>query len=202
MPRILLVAEANVSAEQRRVFEAMIAGQRISAPVGPPAIAMHPPPRRINVRARPCPPLQLWLRTAVARVRYSVDGPLLRLPVRMGLARGGSPQRRLVAGIHRNAACRWFGVRGGGRAGDPRLRHGIAGEAFRLRRRLPTDRRALRRRGSGRADRSDLLLRNGPADTERGGVRSSRGNDAAPADIKRRSARADTRVVQGRDSRR
>lgn len=44
MPRILLVAEANVSAEQRRVFEAMIAGQRISAPVGPPAIAMHPPP--------------------------------------------------------------------------------------------------------------------------------------------------------------
>lgn len=44
MPRIPLVAEADMSAEQRRVFEAMIAGQRISAPVGPPAIAMHPPP--------------------------------------------------------------------------------------------------------------------------------------------------------------
>lgn len=43
MPRIPLVAEADMTAEQRRVFDAMIAGQRKSAPIGPLAIAMHRP---------------------------------------------------------------------------------------------------------------------------------------------------------------
>ena len=43
MPRIPLVAEADMNAEQRRVFGAMIGGQRKSAPVGPLAVAMHRP---------------------------------------------------------------------------------------------------------------------------------------------------------------
>ncbi len=43
MPRIPLVAEADMTAEQRRVHDAMINGQRRSAPVGPLAVAMHHP---------------------------------------------------------------------------------------------------------------------------------------------------------------
>jgi 4-carboxymuconolactone decarboxylase len=43
MPRIPLVAEADMTAEQRRVHDAMITGQRKSAPVGPLAVAMHRP---------------------------------------------------------------------------------------------------------------------------------------------------------------
>ncbi len=43
MPRIPLVAEADMTAEQRRVYDAMIGGQRKSAPVGPLAVAMHRP---------------------------------------------------------------------------------------------------------------------------------------------------------------
>jgi len=43
MPRMPLVAEADMNAEQRRVYDAMIGGQRKSAPVGPLAIAMHRP---------------------------------------------------------------------------------------------------------------------------------------------------------------
>jgi len=43
MPRIPLVPEAAMTAEQRRVYDAMIGGQRKSAPVGPLAVAMHRP---------------------------------------------------------------------------------------------------------------------------------------------------------------
>ncbi len=44
MPRIPPVPEADMNAEQRRVFDAMIAGQRKAAPIGPLAVAMHHPP--------------------------------------------------------------------------------------------------------------------------------------------------------------
>jgi len=44
MPRIPLVAVDAMNAEQRRVHDAMLSGQRKSAPVGPLAIAMHHPP--------------------------------------------------------------------------------------------------------------------------------------------------------------
>ena len=43
MPRIPLVTEANMTAEQRRVDEAMRTGPRRSPPVGPLAAAMHRP---------------------------------------------------------------------------------------------------------------------------------------------------------------
>ena len=43
MPRIPLVAEADMNPAQRRVFDAMVTGQRKSAPVGPLAVAMHRP---------------------------------------------------------------------------------------------------------------------------------------------------------------
>ena len=43
MPRIPLVTEASMSPEQRQVYDAMVAGPRKSAPVGPLAIAMHRP---------------------------------------------------------------------------------------------------------------------------------------------------------------
>ena len=43
MPRIPLVAEQDMTPAQRRVYDAMLAGQRKSAPVGPLAIAMHRP---------------------------------------------------------------------------------------------------------------------------------------------------------------
>jgi len=43
MPRIPLVAEADMTPAQRRVFDAMASGQRKSAPIGPLAIAMHRP---------------------------------------------------------------------------------------------------------------------------------------------------------------
>ena len=41
MPRIPLVNEPDMTPAQRRVFDAMISGQRTSAPVGPLAIALH-----------------------------------------------------------------------------------------------------------------------------------------------------------------
>lgn len=43
MPRIPLVTEAAMTAEQRQVFDAMVNGPRKSAPVGPLAVAMHRP---------------------------------------------------------------------------------------------------------------------------------------------------------------
>jgi 4-carboxymuconolactone decarboxylase len=43
MPRIPLVTEASMTAEQRRVHDAMMNGPRRSAPVGPLAAAMHRP---------------------------------------------------------------------------------------------------------------------------------------------------------------
>jgi 4-carboxymuconolactone decarboxylase len=43
MPRIPLVTEATMTAEQREVYDAMVSGPRNSAPVGPLAIAMHRP---------------------------------------------------------------------------------------------------------------------------------------------------------------
>ena len=43
MPRIPLVPVAEMNPEQRRVYDAMIGGQRKSAPVGPLAVAMHRP---------------------------------------------------------------------------------------------------------------------------------------------------------------
>ena len=43
MPRIPLVTEASMTAEQRRVYEAMKSGPRRSAPAGPLAAAMHRP---------------------------------------------------------------------------------------------------------------------------------------------------------------
>ncbi len=43
MPRIPLVTEQTMTAEQRQVFDAMVTGPRKSAPVGPLAIAMHRP---------------------------------------------------------------------------------------------------------------------------------------------------------------
>lgn len=43
MPRIPLVTEANMTAEQRRVYDAMRSGPRRSPPVGPLAVAMHRP---------------------------------------------------------------------------------------------------------------------------------------------------------------
>ena len=43
MPRIPLVNEPDMTPAQRRVFDAMVSGQRKSAPVGPLAIAMHRP---------------------------------------------------------------------------------------------------------------------------------------------------------------
>ena len=43
MPRIPLVNEQDMTPAQRRVFDAMVSGQRKSAPVGPLAIAMHRP---------------------------------------------------------------------------------------------------------------------------------------------------------------
>jgi 4-carboxymuconolactone decarboxylase len=43
MPRIPLVSAANMTDEQRRVHDAMVSGQRRSAPVGPLAAAMHRP---------------------------------------------------------------------------------------------------------------------------------------------------------------
>ena len=43
MPRLPLVTEATMNAEQRRVHDAMVNGPRKSAPVGPLAIAMHRP---------------------------------------------------------------------------------------------------------------------------------------------------------------
>jgi 4-carboxymuconolactone decarboxylase len=43
MPRIPLVTEATMTPAQRQVHDAMVAGPRKSAPVGPLAIAMHRP---------------------------------------------------------------------------------------------------------------------------------------------------------------
>jgi len=43
MPRIPLVTETNMNADQRRVYEAMVNGPRRSPPVGPLAAAMHRP---------------------------------------------------------------------------------------------------------------------------------------------------------------
>ena len=43
MPRIPLVPVAEMNPEQRRDYDAMIGGQRKSAPVGPLAVAMHRP---------------------------------------------------------------------------------------------------------------------------------------------------------------
>ena len=43
MPRIPLVTEANMTDEQRRVYDAMRSGPRRSPPVGPLAAAMHRP---------------------------------------------------------------------------------------------------------------------------------------------------------------
>ena len=43
MPRIPLVVEAAMTPAQRRVYDAMINGERRSAPIGPLAIAMHRP---------------------------------------------------------------------------------------------------------------------------------------------------------------
>lgn len=43
MTRIPLVSETNMTPEQRRVYDAMLAGPRKSPPVGPLAIAMHRP---------------------------------------------------------------------------------------------------------------------------------------------------------------
>lgn len=43
MPRIPLVTEASMTAEQRRVHDAMMQGPRRSPPVGPLAAAMHRP---------------------------------------------------------------------------------------------------------------------------------------------------------------
>ncbi len=43
MPRIPLVTEANMNADQRRVHDAMMNGPRRSPPVGPLAAAMHRP---------------------------------------------------------------------------------------------------------------------------------------------------------------
>ena len=43
MPRIPLVAEADMTPEQREVHQAMVNGPRKSAPIGPLAIAMHRP---------------------------------------------------------------------------------------------------------------------------------------------------------------
>jgi 4-carboxymuconolactone decarboxylase len=43
MPRIPLVTEATMTAEQRAVHDAMLAGPRKAAPIGPLAIAMHRP---------------------------------------------------------------------------------------------------------------------------------------------------------------
>ena len=43
MPRIPLVEQAAMDAEQTRVYRAMIDGPRKSAPVGPLAVAMHRP---------------------------------------------------------------------------------------------------------------------------------------------------------------
>jgi len=43
MPRIPLVSADNMTDEQRRVHDAMLSGQRASAPVGPLAAAMHRP---------------------------------------------------------------------------------------------------------------------------------------------------------------
>jgi 4-carboxymuconolactone decarboxylase len=43
MPRIPLVTDANMNADQRRVYDAMMNGPRRSPPVGPLAAAMHRP---------------------------------------------------------------------------------------------------------------------------------------------------------------
>jgi 4-carboxymuconolactone decarboxylase len=43
MPRIPLVTEATMNADQRRVYDAMMNGPRRSPPVGPLAAAMHRP---------------------------------------------------------------------------------------------------------------------------------------------------------------
>ena len=43
MPRIPLVTEASMTADQRRVYDAMMSGPRRSPPVGPLAAAMHRP---------------------------------------------------------------------------------------------------------------------------------------------------------------
>jgi 4-carboxymuconolactone decarboxylase len=43
MPRIPLVTEATMTPEQRAVHDAMLAGPRKAAPIGPLAIAMHRP---------------------------------------------------------------------------------------------------------------------------------------------------------------
>ena len=43
MPRIPLVSDANMTDEQRRVYDAMMSGPRRSPPVGPLAAAMHRP---------------------------------------------------------------------------------------------------------------------------------------------------------------
>ena len=43
MPRIPLVAEADMTPEQREVHQAMVNGPRKSAPIGPLAVAMHRP---------------------------------------------------------------------------------------------------------------------------------------------------------------
>jgi 4-carboxymuconolactone decarboxylase len=43
MPRIPLVNGEHLTPEQQRVFDAMLAGPRKSAPVGPLAVAMHRP---------------------------------------------------------------------------------------------------------------------------------------------------------------
>ena len=43
MPRIPLVTEASMTADQRRVYDAMMNGPRGSPPVGPLAAAMHRP---------------------------------------------------------------------------------------------------------------------------------------------------------------
>ena len=43
MPRIPLVTETNMNADQRRVYDAMMNGPRRSPPVGPLAAAMHRP---------------------------------------------------------------------------------------------------------------------------------------------------------------
>ena len=115
MPRIPLVTEASMTAEQRRVHDAMMNGPRRSAPVGPLAAAMYRPDL-----AEKWSELGLVLRSTV------LFPPRLREFVILLTGRFWDCQfewfsheaEARKAGLHgpddRNAAPRWGKIRAGG----------------------------------------------------------------------------------------
>ena len=96
MPRIPLVTEASMTDAQRRVYDAMmwVPADRRRWDRLPPRCTAPISRRNGPTWASCCASLEL--RAAPARVRHSAHRPVLGLPVRVVLARGGGAQGRPV----------------------------------------------------------------------------------------------------------